>query len=384
MHIEVHNSLQEIPSKQWNALIPNGYPFLYHEFLYGLELTQCTTASTGWKGHHVVAYTDQTRETIIAALPCYLKTHSYGEYIFDWAWADAYQRAGLPYYPKLSCAIPFTPVTGPRWMISSSTPSSLDKQKVQEALIEKLTDCANSMNISSIHFLYTTEEDNEQLNRHDFIKRHSSQFQWENHNYKDFADFCAQLSSKKRKNINRERRRVTDANVTYQWFNAETLSTEVMETMFRFYCRTIRRYGAQQYLTQTFFEHIQQTLSAKTHVLLAYHEEQAIAGGIYYSSDDALYGRYWGASDDFHSLHFETCYYQPIEYCIQNNIQRFEAGAQGEHKLSRGLLPVTTYSMHKLLDQRFHDAIMDYIGDEAQHIERYNQLLNQHSPFKEI
>lgn len=383
MYIDIQYSLQNIPSSQWNAIVVDDYPFLRYEFLYGLELTKCTTAATGWEGHHVVAYTDNTRETIIAAMPCYLKSHSYGEYIFDWAWADAYQRAGLKYYPKLSCAIPFTPVTGPRWIISPSLSSS-EKQHVQKALIDKLTDCANASNISSIHFLYTNKEHNEQLNQHDFIKRHSSQFQWENHGYKSFSDFCACLNSKKRKNINRERRRVTDANVSYQWFNADSLTTEVMEIMFRFYCQTIYRYGAQQYLNQSFFQHIQKTLSKQTHILLAFHEEQAIAGGIYYTSKNALYGRYWGASDDFHSLHFETCYYQPIEYCIQNNIQRFEAGAQGEHKLSRGLLPVTTYSMHRLLDNRFHAAIMEYIDDEAQHIERYKQLLNQHSPFKEI
>ena len=259
-----------------------------------------------------------------------------------------------------------------------------EKQKLQQAMIDKLTTIANSSAVSSIHFLYTDEEQNEQLSKHDFIRRHSSQFQWQNDNYQSFSDFSACLSSKKRKNINRERRRVAEADVEYKWFNGEALSTEAINIMFQFYCRTIQRYGAQQYLNQAFFQHIQQTLSSHTHILLAYHKEQAIAGGIYFSSNDALYGRYWGASDDFHSLHFETCYYQPIEYCIKKGIQRFEAGAQGEHKLSRGLLPVTTYSMHRLLDNRFHSAIMDYIGDETHHIERYNQLLNQHSPFKEI
>jgi len=382
MHIKTHKSLQNIPASQWNEMIPEGYPFLRHEFLYGLELTQCTNAATGWEGHHIVIYTDKSCSTILGALPCYLKSHSYGEYIFDWAWADAYQRAGLNYYPKLSCAIPFTPVTGPRWIINGTIDS--DRQKIKNALIDKLTRCADSSNISSIHFLYTDTEHNEVLAKNNFIKRHSSQFHWQNNNYQKFSDFCACLSSKKRKNINRERRRVTEAKIKYQWFNGDSLSQEVVDVMFHFYCKTIHRYGAQQYLNQAFFRHIQKTLSSQTHILLAYYQEQPIAGGIYFSCDNALYGRYWGASDDFHSLHFETCYYQPIDYCIQQNIQRFEAGAQGEHKLSRGLLPTTTYSMHRLSDKRFHTAVTDYIDEEANHIKRYNQILNEHSPFKEI
>lgn len=380
MQIDVIDSLKTISPLQWNEMIPNGYPFLRHEFLYGLEITQCTTAETGWTGRHIVAYTDQSRTAILGALPCYLKSHSYGEYIFDWAWADAYQRAGLHYYPKLSCAIPFTPVTGPRWLLSPLA----DQKEVKTALINKLISDSDSLNISSIHFLYTDKNHNDTLGKHGFIQRHSSQFQWENHDYQHFSNFCACLSSKKRKNINRERRRIEDAQVKYKWFNAETLSPEVATTMFQFYRRTIQRYGAQQYLNEAFFKHLQQTLAAQTHILLAYHQKQAIAGGIYFSSDNTLFGRYWGASDDFNSLHFETCYYQPIEYCINNNIQRFEAGAQGEHKLSRGLLPVTTYSMHRLLDNRFEAAIMDYVEDESQQIDRYKQLLNQHSPFKEI
>lgn len=380
MQIDVIDSLETISSSQWNNLIPNGYPFLRHEFIYGLELTQCTTAATGWKGRHIIVYADQSREVILGALPCYLKSHSYGEYIFDWAWADAYQRAGLNYYPKLSCAIPFTPVTGPRWLLNSEA----NKEDVKYALINKLINDSDSLNISSIHFLYTTKENNEALGEHGFIQRHSSQFQWENNDYQLFSDFCACLSSKKRKNINRERRRIAEAGIEYKWFTGETLNSDVMKTMFQFYRRTIQRYGAQQYLNEAFFNHLKQTLAAQTHILLAYHQERAIAGGIYFSSNNALFGRYWGAADDFHSLHFETCYYQPIDYCIKNNIQRFEAGAQGEHKLSRGLLPVTTYSMHRLLDSRFEAAIMDYVEDETQQIDRYKQLLKQHSPFKEI
>lgn len=378
MHIEIHKSLSTISAQQWNEMVPEGYPFLLYEFLYGLESTQCTNATTGWQGHHLIAYANKNLDQIVGALPCYLKSHSYGEYIFDWAWADAYQRAGLKYYPKFSCAIPFTPVTGPRWIIHASANSS----EVQAALINKLIASADAENVSSIHFLYTNDEQNAALTKNKFIQRHSSQFHWKNHNYQQFSDFCASLNSKKRKNINRERRRVHEAGIRYQWFNGKSLTADVIKTMFLFYCRTIQRYGAQQYLNQTFFQYLQQKLPTQTHVLLAYHQEQAIAGGIYFSSDKALYGRYWGAKDDYHSLHFETCYYQPIEYCILNNIQYFEAGAQGEHKLSRGLLPTTTYSMHWLSDSRFHAAIMDYVGEEAEHIERYEQILNEHSPFK--
>ena len=380
MHTVIHEKLCDISASQWNAMIPQGYPFLHYEFLYGLEKSRCTSSHNGWLGQHVVIYEDNSCQNILGALPCYLKHHSYGEYIFDWAWADAYQRAGLEYYPKLSCAIPFTPVTGPRWLIAQT----VDPEPIQNQLLDALLHHAQQLGVSSIHCLFTTAEMNTALRQKQFIQRHSSQFHWLNKNYTDFTDFTAGLSSKKRKNINRERRRVQEAHIEYQWYNAEQLDNDVMQTMFGFYQSTIARYGAQQYLNNEFFQHLQQHLATQTHVLLAYHEQQAIAGGIYFSSDNALYGRYWGASDDYHSLHFETCYYQAIDYCIQRGINRFEAGAQGEHKLSRGLLPNTTYSMHWLSDARFHDAVEQYVDEESLQIKRYNQLLNQHSPYREI
>lgn len=381
MHIVIEQELASVPAQQWDAMIPQQYPFLKHAFLSGMETTGCACEDTGWEPQHILVYQNNSREQLIAAMPCYLKYHSYGEYVFDWAWADAFQQAGRSYYPKLLCAVPFTPASGPRWLINSAhgDPGSLVRQ-----MIKTITELAVQHDASSVHCLFTTKECNQPLADQDFVQRTHSQFQWSNDNYSDFAEFLSRMNSKKRKNIKRERRRIDEGGVNYQWYNGDELSESVMAHMFAFYQRTIHRYGAQRYLTPEFFNHLRENMADLTHVLLAYHSETPIAGGLYFSSADTLYGRYWGALDDFHSLHFETCYYQPIEYAIRQGYQRFEAGAQGEHKLSRGLLPCDTYSMHWLADPQFKQAVERYTQVEAERMARYTELLNAHSPFREV
>ena len=217
-----------------------------------------------------------------------------------------------------------------------------------------------------------------------FFVRKSSQFHWENQNFSSFDDFLGSLTSRKRKNIKRERKRVTEANIEFKWYQGASLTEDIILTMFGFYQMTIYRYGAQQYLNKALFKHLVETMPKNTAVLLAYDEEKPIAGGLFFQDDKTLFGRYWGSTEDYHSLHFETCYYQAIEYCIEHDLQRFEAGAQGEHKLSRGLLPQTTYSLHWISDKRFDDAVRNYVTEESNQINRYQTLLNNYSPYKEL
>ena len=311
-------------------------------------------------------------------MPCYIKKHSYGEYIFDWSWADAYHRHGMEYYPKLSNAVPFTPATGERWLSHNKH----DEEELSSLLIETALGIVNDKNLSSFHSLFLTEQQCQTLTENKLLQRHSTQFHWQNKNFNHFDDFLALMSSKKRKNIKRERRRVSESGVTFRWLTGEELNKENAQTMYQFYARTIQYYGAQSYLNQSFFEYLTQHFAQQTLFLFAYHQDQIIAGGLYFKSNNTLYGRYWGALANFHSVHFETCYYQAIEWCIANGFSRFEAGAQGEHKLARGLEPNTTYSAHWIEHPEFSKAINDFIQQEQQHIVNYSESMQSHSPFK--
>lgn len=383
MHIVVHPRLDEINPDQWNALVDKRNPFLQHEFLHGLESCRCVCENTGWQPHHLALYDDS--QTLLAAMPCYVKEHSYGEYIFDWSWVNAYHRHGIEYYPKLSNAIPFTPATGPRVLLSAelnADDSDISQQQALEALVGHAKQTCEQQGYSSFHSLFNTESQAEAMQELGLLKRHSTQFHWQNNDYQTFDDFLASMSSKKRKNIKRERRRVQENNIQYQWLQGADLTTDAAKTMYQFYARTITYYGAQSYLNQDFFIYLSEHFAEQTLFLFAQHDNQVIAGGLYFKSDDTLYGRYWGALDNFHSVHFETCYYQAIEWCIQHGYKRFEAGAQGEHKLARGLTPSTTYSSHWISHPEFRNAIGDFLKSEADHIQHYQNELQSHSPFK--
>lgn len=383
MHIFVHSSLAEIDAQQWDALVDDNNPFMLHGFLHGLEVSGCVSLEQGWQPCHIALYADQQQQQLIAAMPCYIKHHSYGEYIFDWVWADAYHRSGIEYYPKLSNAIPFTPATGPRWLCKSDA----DTKQVVTTLVNAIKSLVSQNDLSSFHSLFLNKQQAQQLAEHDFCQRVASQFHWQNKHpeqYRNFDDFLAQLSSKKRKNIKRERRRVQEANIHFKWLTGSELNNEHAKTMHQFYRSTIDYYGAQPYLNLAFFKYLVEHFAEHTLMLFVQteNEPEIIAGGLYFKSDNTLYGRYWGALQNYHSLHFETCYYQAIDWCIQNGYQRFEAGAQGEHKLARGLEPSTVYSCHWIEHPQLRAAIENHVDHESKHIEHYQATMKAHSPFK--
>ncbi len=401
-HVCIETQLNTVDAIQWDAMNNENHPFLSHAFLNGLEIYGCACNETGWLGQHILIYQDSSKTQLIAALPCYLKQHSYGEYIFDWSWADAYRRSGLEYYPKLSCATPFTPATTSKWL----THPDYDEEALIELLINALKQHALECQVSSIHALFTNPQANRHFSKHDFICRSSSQFHWRNQRvleqnkseqniseqstskpnemFSNFDDYLQTMNSRKRKNIKRERKRVIEQGVHFKWYTGCELNEHICQQIFAFYLSTTYRYGAQQYLSKEFFQHFVKTIPNMTHTLIAYIDDTPVAGGLFFSSKSTLYGRYWGANADIKDLHFETCYYQPIEYAIRQQFSYFEAGAQGEHKLSRGLLPVTTTSQHWLADERFRVAVADFTRTESEHIKRYNTALTDHGPFKMI
>ena len=379
MFAEVTESISAINATAWDTCVGAKHPFTRHAFLDALERSRCICPESGWSPQHLVVYADKQKQDIVGVMPLYLKDHSCGEYVFDWAWADAYHRNGLDYYPKLLCGIPFTPVNGARLIVK---PDIENGATVRQTLLKKVLQLAKSKNISSIHWLFTTGEDDNFLLNSGITRRTGTQFHWRNQGYQNFDSFLSDMSHKKRKNIRRERRRVSDAGIQYLAIGGADITEQYTSEMYRFYTRTIRRYGARQYLNREFFERITTSMPESVIFMFAQFEGQLLAGGLFYLDDNALYGRYWGANDDYHSLHFETCYYQPIEYCIKNGLELFEAGAQGEHKLARGLLPVKTYSYHWLSDPRFMNAVEQYTAEENDHIDRYTELLHAHSPFR--
>lgn len=360
-------------------MLEGGNPFMRHEFLNGLEISGCVSEAHGWQPAHIAVYADTKQQRLLGAMPCYQKNHSYGEYIFDWSWADAYFRHGLDYYPKLSNAVPFTPATGPRWLVDTEADANL----IISALLQRALELVEERSLSSFHSLFLTEQQAELCCAQGMSMRHSSQFHWHNRDYPDFDHFLAELSAKKRKNIKRERRRVKESDVHYRWLSGAQLQGDAVAQMHQFYLRTIRYYGAQAYLNRDFFNHLADHLADQTLFLFAYYEDQVIAGGLYFKSDNTLYGRYWGALNNFHSVHFETCYYQAIQWCIEHSYQRFEAGAQGEHKLARGLTPSPTYSAHYMSHPQFQQAIDQFLQQEQHHMEGYQRAMQARSPFKQ-
>lgn len=371
----VLDALGQVDRIQWNALAGARHnPFVSHEFLSGLERGGCIGGSTGWAANHLVAYAQPDRRQLIGAVPMYLKFHSYGEYVFDWAWADAYARAGLEYYPKLVVAVPFAPVTGPRILAADNT--------VRHALVECALDHAKHLGVSSVHWLFLESADVQVLADVPLLPRIGTQFHWYNRDYASFDDFVDAMTSSKRKKIRRERRRVREAGITFEIVSGGGLRSRHIEAMYRFYRSTVALHGAIPYLSHAFFEILAQELSEQMILVLARHGRDYVAGALNLRGDDALYGRYWGTSADINGLHFETCYYRAIEYCIQHGLARFEAGAQGEHKLSRGLLPVVTRSMHWLREPRFASAVAEFLERERHGVTHYGEVLQSHSPFR--
>jgi predicted N-acyltransferase len=376
MKIAAHETIDAIAASAWNALDGAANPFLRHEFLAALEHTGCVRAKTGWRPQHLTC-TDR-QGAIVGALPLYLKDHSFGEFVFDWAWADAYHRAGLAYYPKLLAGVPFSPVTGRRLLIHPDA----DAAKVGDALIEGALELARKRRLSSAHCLFTRADEVPRFGRHGFLIREDCQFHWHNRGYTDFEDFLQTFASAKRKKVRRERRRVAEAGIRLEVLTGERLDSKLLDDLYRFYALTFRRRGRPPYLNRAFFAEIAATMGPALVVVMAWRKHKPVAAAICLQSDDTLYGRHWGCEDDYHSLHFETCYYQGVDYCIAHGLAHFEPGTQGEHKVSRGFEPTATWSVHWLAHPAFREAIGDYLEREQPMIENYIGNMREHLPFR--
>jgi predicted N-acyltransferase len=376
MRARVERSIEAIAAHEWNALEGTDVPFLRHEFLLALEQTHCVGGETGWSP---AFFTLRDAQGLAAAAPGYVKTHSWGEFVFDFSWAQAHARYGLPYYPKLVLAVPFTPATSARLLVRADLPRTDTAQR----LIDAVTAHATRERLSSVHALFVEERDREALESSGWLLRRDCQFHWRNAGYGSFDDYLATFTAEKRKKAKRERRRVAEAGITFETRLGSELDRATLDRVFALHRDTFHRHGHEPYLTRAFFEQICRTLGDSLMVKLARAQGQIVATAIFFWSPEALYGRYWGAASDEHSLHFETCYHQGIEFCIEHGITRFEPGTQGEHKVSRGFEPTITWSAHFITDLRFRAAIRDFVGREAEAVEAYAAEIQSHVPYRE-
>ena len=374
MKATVHDSIAEIDSAAWNALAGADYPFLRHEFLELAETTGSVSPDAGWTPRHLAIY-DGPR--LRAAMPLYEKSHSWGEFVFDWAWAQAYQRAGFPYYPKLVAAVPFTPAPSTRFLRAQP-----DDDEAATALLDAATELAVETGCSSVHVLFPAPDELPLLERHGLLIRKDCQFHWHNRGYGNFDDFLGTFTSAKRKKARRDRRRVTEAGIRFRRVHGEDMSRDDWSIVYGLIARTFMLRGSLPYFNQAFFEGLGERLGHGILVILAEKDDQPIAAAVFYESDTALYGRYWGSDGHYDALHFETCYYQGIDYCIESGKTLFEPGTQGEHKIARGFAPVTTWSAHWLAHPEFAGAIERYLDEEGRHVERYIDAVDAHTPYK--
>jgi uncharacterized protein len=377
-------SIAEVDPLQWNSLVGPAYPFLQHEFLLALETSGCTTLKTGWQVLHALvertaeASTNTEHAELFACMPLYAKTNSMGEYVFDWSWADAYQRHGLSYYPKLVSAVPFTPCAGPR----ICTAASADAEQIHAVLFAAVKKLAQKMQASSWHILFPESELKQSLATLGLLQRTGCQYQWFNEGYTDFEQFLATFSSRKRKNLRKERTRVTEQGIEFVVLEGAEITDEHWRDFYRFYESTYLVRGRTPYLNRKFFTELGRTMPQYLMLVMARKEGRNIAGALFFKGVDTLYGRYWGCTEEYQFLHFETCYYQGIDYCIQHNISRIDSGAQGEHKIQRGFKPVHTWSSHWIQHSGFADAIENFLQDEQQHIDAYVMHASDYLPFR--
>ena len=422
LRIEVRDSLENVAPEDWDALNPGGYPFLFHAFLHGLETTGCLGASTGWYPRYFLLRRgpfdadDEAAEVpgaeLVGAVAAYVKTNSRGEFVFDWAWADAYERHGRRYYPKLVAAMPFTPATGPRLLVAPGEPFASTARLLAGAVRQ----FAASEDYSSVHWLFVTEaeaallcgdaaggggaggsgdeavggrdeDDLAPFDVGDHLARLDCQYHWRNRDYADWDAFLAGCTSKRRKTLRRERRHVEEAGLVIERRRGDTLSAAEWEDVHALYASTFDRKWGSASLTEGFFHHLGEAFGERTLVVLVHDPadrtpERPVACSIMFEGDDTLYGRYWGCRREYPSLHFEACYYQGIDHCIERGLSTFEPGAQGEHKITRGFEPTLTRSAHWIAHPRFRDAIRDYLDEERPHVVRRCSGLTDLLPFR--
>lgn len=374
MRLQLCTQLSEIPAAAWNRLTGSRNPFLQHAFLNGLEQHHCLHPY-GWQPVHLLAYAG---EQLHGALPLYLKTNSYGEFVFDWAWASAYERNGLDYYPKLVSALPYTPATGPRLLVAPQA----DAAAVRAQLNQAAWQLAQEHNCSSLHYLFTDPEDSAFLQQQGLMLRMGCQFHWQNNGYRDFTDYLDAFTSKKRKQIKRERRDAQTCGVDIVRLDGQQARERDWADFWRFYASTFERKSGMPTLSLAFFLHLAETLPEQILLVMAYHHGKAVAGAFNLRGSDTLYGRHYGCDAHYRHLHFELCYYQTLDDCLQRGLARFEAGAQGEHKLSRGFLPQATWSAHRVADATFSRLIGRFLAQETPAVKDYIEDLRSHSPFR--
>lgn len=371
MKLTTAESLKDIPANEWNALAGDSNPFIQHDFLLALETGDCLQPF-GWHPQYLLIYSDE--DELIGACPAYIKTNSYGEFVFDWAWADAYKRSGLEYYPKMVISIPYSPITGPRLLAKDNNP------EIKRGLVQFAIKLAEQQNLSSVHWLFNAKEDHHIEQNNNLLSRFDYQFHWQNNNYNNFDDFLNELTSKKRKNIKQERRKVRNAKIDIKIIKGTELSKEQWQQVYNLYNITfMKKYGTAT-LSLKFF----QAIAEKVLVFMAYNESNPVAAAICVLGKDTLYGRHWGCYEEYDSLHFEVCYYTGIEYCIENKLKVFEPGAQGEHKIARGFLPTKTESSHWIAHPEFNRILKDHLEREATAMYEYGKDLKTASPFKTV
>lgn len=370
--LKLVDSLAEIEPQQWNGLVGN-YPFLSYEFLTAVQDTGCVSAETGWEPVYLTLWQG---EVLVGAIPLYLKTHSRGEFVFDHGWADAFERHGFAYYPKLLSAAPFTPVTGPRLLANND--------KDRRLLAEGAISLARQLGVSSLHILFPDETDLAVLRGMGFMLREGIQFHWHNAGYNSFDGFLAALNHDKRKKIRQERRHAHEAGLSFLWLTGRQIEDSQLRFFYDCYVNTYHEHWSSPYLNLAFFRQITQSMPDNLLWIFAVRGDEPVACAMNVLTKDALYGRYWGAKRFISGLHFETCYSQAVEYCIQHGISRFEGGAQGIHKMARGLLPTPTWSAHWIADAGFADAVKRFLDEERTGIEHHIEELSQHTPFKKV
>ena len=397
--LEAVPSVGDVPADEWNAcanpvpdlsgldrLVPAGScldaksyynPFVSHAFFSAVEESGSAIARTGWGPRHLLAKID---DQVVGIVPCYLKSHSQGEYVFDRGWADAFERAGGRYYPKLQCSVPFTPATGPRLLIRGD----VDREQIANALASGLIALTGVSKASSVHVTFAREAEWKFLAEHGFLQRTDQQFHWHNQGFGTFDDFLASLNSRHRKAIKRERREAVAAGITIHWLTGNDITEEAWDAFFDFYMETGSRKWGRPYLTRKFFSLIGASMSQDVLLVMARRNGRWIAGAINFIGSDTLFGRNWGAIEHHNFLHFEVCYYQAIDFAIQRKLQVVEAGAQGEHKLARGYLPHTTYSAHYIADPDLRRAIADYLRRERAYVAEAGRELTEMGPFRKV
>ena len=377
--IKVIPSVKEVSARDWNTCVGNDHPFTSHGFLSALEDSGSANAQSGWMPQHLII--EDPAGGLLAAAPLYLKNHSYGEYVFDWGWADAYERAGGKYYPKLQCSVPFTPATGARLLVRPDLPDE-QRRDLRRHLAAGMVRLAGQLKVSSVHITFPTEEEWTEFGEMGLLQRTGQQFHWENRGYENFDGFLEDLNSRKRKAIRKERKAVADKNLSIQALSGSEITERHWDAFFRFYLATTDKKWGQSYLNREFFSLLGENLGGQVVLISVEDEGRLVAGALNLRGNDTLYGRNWGCDDDHKFLHFEACYYQAIDFAIRNGLQRVEAGAQGPHKIQRGYLPSLTYSAHWIADPGLRDAIQDFVDRERRGVDYEIAELQKQSPFR--